>query len=712
MFGPQHGSSSLMNSFRPSKLVRGLQSRSYEAHIDGLRAVAILFVFAFHVWPETFPLGWLGVDIFFVVSGYLIMRGLIRDIETNRFKFVAFIGRRIRRLYPQLLAMLLASSFAALLMFNARELQEYGLRQMAAMGYFSNVFFSLEGSYFAETKYLNPLLHTWSLGVEEQFYIATPLVLIALWKLRAWKILPLALFVGALSSLFIWGFLQTGSLFPTHGNEIAFYWLPSRMWELFSGGLLAWSMHFSKAKLQQHLVTALIVLYTAAYFLTLGFFSTSRLGAINILAVVATLMLIKFGGHRNLRFLKASPLQEFGLLSYAIYVWHWPIVSFLTIVFGSIERNLGIGIVAILGTGVASLWSFKFIEIKFRYSRKPPARRDFTGVGVLSVLVASSLLFLNSPNLQSAERQSAAALREAEVIYFSGLNERVFVQHRLNGLEIDEGWDAIAIGSSRMMQVDSSVTGKRTLNISVYGANVQDLVYLALRGQSAAGVDEVFISIDPWMLNENYRDSRWRTFFEGGEPELEAALANLDGLGSAQAVERLTLARENKLPGLLFDAINQSENFIAARNMEPEVRDKLTRDGRLILNTSVASQLPELDELQSTWTHGGLDTFELSEEKMSYLNDLLAELVERRVSVNLVLMPYHPAVFDGENQSKARDTISTIQELLIETFLKHGATVFGDFDPQRVGCDYWEFLDAIHPLQECSSKALLLASSS
>ena len=120
------------NSYRPSNLVRGLRSKSYEAHIDGLRALAVLSVVAFHIWPDMFPLGWIGVDVFFVVSGYLITQVLIRDITSNKFSIFRFMGRRLRRLYPQLLAMLLASSALALIVFNSQELREFAVRQISA----------------------------------------------------------------------------------------------------------------------------------------------------------------------------------------------------------------------------------------------------------------------------------------------------------------------------------------------------------------------------------------------------------------------------------------------------------------------------------------------------------------------------------------------------------------------------------------------------
>lgn len=684
-------------------LVKGIGQKSYEPHIDGLRALAVLSVVAFHIWPEIFSVGWAGVDVFFVISGYLITRVLIRDISHNQFSLSNFISRRLRRLYPQLLTMSLASSVAALLIFNSEELKEFAVRQISAVGYFSNVLFSLEGSYFAETKYLNPLLHTWSLGVEEQFYLAAPLMLVFLWRAGAWKELPRFLVVGAVASIVAWGVFQTGTVFQTLGNNIAFYWLPARAWQLIIGGLLAWSIHYGTSKTQKSLAIQLASLFLLISLVAATYQPTLSTAVTSIFAVVATALLIQFGGHQKLRYLREGWLRELGLLSYAIYIWHWPIISFLTIIFGPIDSNLGLAVTAIFSSAVASLLSFRFVEIKFRYARQQGSRVRPRMLGALSAVAALSLLSFSAPALQSAESQAAQTLKDVETIYFSGLNERAFVQHRLDAITPDDEWQALAVGSSRMMQVDSSLTGRRTLNISVYGASVEDLIYLVLRGQRTTGAKEVYLSLDPWMLNENYHDKRWKIFFDSGSQQIEEALTNEDYVMAFKPTSQNSAA---DFAASLFDAINQSERFIAASNNHPDVRDKLTQDGRLILNTSTEQKGLATDELARGWSHGSLDDFEVSETKINYLNLLLEALDERQVSVYMVLFPYHPAVFDGVGQLTARTTISSIEDLVVQLAASNNLEVLGSYNPELVGCSNEEFLDSIHPLQECSAKAL------
>lgn len=213
----------------------------------------------------------------------------------------------------------------------------------------------------------------------------------------------------------------------------------------------------------------------------------------------------------------------------------------------------------------------------------------------------------------------------------------------------------------------------------------------------------MYLSLDPWMLNENYRDKRWNIFFELGSPQIEALLASDD---STQAYRPIAQGSETSLPALIFDAINQSERFLVASNNQPEVRDKLTREGRLILNTSTEQISLATDELARGWSHGNLDEFELSETKIGYLNQLLAELDNRQVSVYLVLLPYHPAVLNGVSQMEARATISKIEELVGQLATSNHVRLLGSFDPELVGCSNEEFLDSIHPFQGCSAKAL------
>lgn len=690
-------------SLTPSKQTTGLSSRLYEGHIDGLRALAISFVVAFHIWPGLFPFGWAGVDAFFVVSGYLIMHGLIRDISAGRFSFLSFLSRRLRRLFPQLLTMLAASSVAALVIFNSEEIREFAVRQISAVTYVSNIVFSLEGSYFSETKYLNPLLHTWSLGVEEQFYLLAPLALLFIWKISAWNRLPLVLIVGAILSFVVWGYLQTGIVFPTHGANIAFYWLPARAWELLAGGLLAWSIHFSKTKLQKNLALVLVSGQVVISLLAAFFLPTLWPSVVNVVTVLATTLMIQFGNDQKLRFLATGFIREVGLLSYAIYVWHWPIVSFLTTTFGSLQDNLGVAAVALLATALTSLLTYRFIEIRFRYKRRAIPRVRAKTFGLASAFAMITLLLLNAPLLQSAEKQSAEVLQQADAIYFSGLNERLFVQERLDLMRGLDKWDAVALGSSRMMQVDSNLVGRPTLNVSVFGANIQDLVYLSLEGQRATGVKEIFMSIDPWMLNENYRDERWTTFFSKGAPQVEAALM---GANRTTSPGRSNQTPDLSIASIIFDSINLSEKFLEASGSQPEVVNKLTQDGRLILSGSAYDNSLDSESIANSWTHGSLDNFNLSKRKVAYTKELIRALGERGVSVKIVLLPYHPAVFGQDGQLEARDTITLIEETISKLAASLNVSVLGSFDPASVGCIESEFLDAIHPLQTCTAKAL------
>ena len=154
-----------------------LPSMSYRYDIDGLRAIAVITVVIFHLFHNALPQGFLGVDIFFVISGYLICGILLRDIEKQRFSIVRFYERRIRRIAPAMLIVLLATSIAAAAILLPRDLEGYGKSLIASLAFVANIYFWRDSDYFSRAAENKPLLHFWSLGIEEQFYIFFPILL-------------------------------------------------------------------------------------------------------------------------------------------------------------------------------------------------------------------------------------------------------------------------------------------------------------------------------------------------------------------------------------------------------------------------------------------------------------------------------------------------------------------------------------------------------
>ena len=204
----------------------------YRSDIDGLRAVAVISVLLSHVGITLFGGGYIGVDIFFVISGFLITTIITEEIKKEKFSIVQFYERRIRRIFPALYAMMLVTTIVAYFIFLPTHFKDYGRSMVAATLFVSNIFFWKESGYFSEVSETKPLLHTWSLGVEEQFYIFFPILLLLIYRYfkGRWSV-----WIASLSVL--------SFIISVYGVQIrptaTFFLLPTRAWELFLGGLLA-----------------------------------------------------------------------------------------------------------------------------------------------------------------------------------------------------------------------------------------------------------------------------------------------------------------------------------------------------------------------------------------------------------------------------------------------------------------------------------------
>lgn len=203
----------------------------YRPDIDGLRAVAVLAVIAFHAYPGLLPGGFIGVDVFFVISGFLITGVILGDLERGTFTFADFYARRIRRIFPALLVVLVAAWIAGWFLLLADEYKSLGRNIAAGALFLSNVSLWTEAGYFDAAAELKPLLHLWSLGIEEQFYIAWPLVMVIAWRLRG-SLVTVAGVIGLVSFVLC--------VLSADGDPTTAFYLPhTRVWELLVGATLA-----------------------------------------------------------------------------------------------------------------------------------------------------------------------------------------------------------------------------------------------------------------------------------------------------------------------------------------------------------------------------------------------------------------------------------------------------------------------------------------
>ena len=302
---------------------------SYRADIDGLRAVAILSVVGYHAFPSVVRGGFVGVDVFFVISGYLITGLIATGLARGDFSLVEFYARRIRRIFPALIVVLLAVWALGWLKLLPEEYTALAKHIAAGAVYASNILLYKESGYFDTAAALKPLLHLWSLGVEEQFYIFWPLLLIVTWKWRSRKAVLLA--ITALSFLLNIGRIGT--------HPISTFYLPiTRLWELSLGGVLAYNEHPAQRRQMPRQRTLLagvgIALLAASVFLL----DNRRLfpGWWALAPTVGTLLLIAAGPSTWLsrKLLANRAMVRIGLVSYPFYLWHWPLLSLTRIVEG------------------------------------------------------------------------------------------------------------------------------------------------------------------------------------------------------------------------------------------------------------------------------------------------------------------------------------------------------------------------------------------
>ena len=296
--------------------------KSYRPEVDGLRSVAVLSVLLFHAGFAPFGGGFVGVDVFFVISGYLITQIIQSDCERQRFGLLPFMARRVARLYPALIATLVLVMVAGFVLFDPTQYRTLAASTVAAFFSASNVVFWQVAGYFDTSSELNPLLHTWSLGVEQQFYLVWPLVIYGVWRWRP-AVLPWAiLLVGMLS-------LAASQWFTLRDPSANYFLMPFRMFEFAAGGLLPWlERRFMPANRTQEalLATGLLLLMYSV----LAFDSTTIFSGINALIPVTGAALCIYAGRaRYLGALLRNRVAVFiGLSSYSLYLVHWPLIVF------------------------------------------------------------------------------------------------------------------------------------------------------------------------------------------------------------------------------------------------------------------------------------------------------------------------------------------------------------------------------------------------
>jgi peptidoglycan/LPS O-acetylase OafA/YrhL len=354
----------------------------YRKDIDGLRSLAVSAVILFH-FGGIVPGGFVGVDIFFVISGFLITGLIVQEMKRGRFSFAAFYERRIRRLAPALVVVVTATFIAGWYIFLPDDFSRFARSMVATQLYFSNGLFWLEEDYFSGPSELKPLLHTWSLAVEEQFYLVIPPLLLIMFKLKGRRELQF-LIVLALLSL---AYCQIQMQFDV---SAAFYLLPARMWELLVGSILAvapWKMNGSQRHRELLAAAGLAAMVGSFFLLNTRTAFPGLSASFACVGTALTILTASEGTTQVSRLLSLPPFVWTGRISYSLYLWHWPIFVFVTYyILRPLERwELA---TLILPTFIFAAASYYYVELPFR------SRGWLSRTQIFSIFAATSVCLL------------------------------------------------------------------------------------------------------------------------------------------------------------------------------------------------------------------------------------------------------------------------------------------------------------------------------
>lgn len=376
----------------------------YRQEIDGLRAIAVLSVLLFHANENIFSGGYIGVDIFFVISGYLISSIIFNDIKNKSFTILNFYERRIRRIIPALVLVLIFSFFLSLILLDPVALKFHSIAQITSLFFTSNILFSNSVNYFTDS--FNPLLHTWSLGVEEQFYLIYPLIILILYK-NYKKILFFLLILILLLSLLLGQFGGNFSItYPYVEREFFFFYesvyfdfflVQSRIWEILLGCLTFFiydRISAFKNSLPK-LINNIILVFGLILVIAPIFIFTRALQIPSIFLLIPTMgtaiIILFYKSESVISLILVNKFSIFiGLISYSLYLWHFPIFSYFDIVTID-ERNLTETIILICLSISISWISWKYIEKFFRNKELITKKKIFT-------LFLISIVFLSFAN--------------------------------------------------------------------------------------------------------------------------------------------------------------------------------------------------------------------------------------------------------------------------------------------------------------------------
>jgi peptidoglycan/LPS O-acetylase OafA/YrhL len=389
---------------------------THRKDIDGLRAIAVLSVVFFHAFPKLLPGGFIGVDVFFVLSGFLISSILFNQIENGSIRWGNFYLKRMKRIFPALLLVLFAAILMGYFLLLPLEYENLGKHIWGSSSFINNFVLWREAGYFDKASALKPLLHLWSLGIEEQFYLIWPAFIYCIWRFRFNPVIALVIFsIISFSINLAW---------VHHHNVRAFYFPAARFWELAVGGIVAYT-HASQIKRNDSrmLVISNIASCIALAALFIGiFYFSEQLAYPGWAAILPTLCTVIFlltpDAWINRRLLSVQVMTFIGLISYPLYLWHWELLSFSRIVYSDIVPLTVTTLLLSLSFLLAYL-TYQWVEKPIRFSATAEKKPRYIASGLCGGLLIVGVLgfmiqYFNGFSNRSPIRQYARMLNDAQ----------------------------------------------------------------------------------------------------------------------------------------------------------------------------------------------------------------------------------------------------------------------------------------------------------
>jgi len=673
----------------------------YRDEIDGLRAIAIIPVVFFHAGFEIFSGGFLGVDVFFVISGYLITTIILKELNNNKFSIINFYERRARRILPELVFVIFTSIILSFIFLSKSELGSFFKSVNATLLLYSNFYFWKTAPYFKSQTDLEPLLHTWSLSIEEQFYIFFPIILFGIYKFLK-KYILIFLFSAFIFSIFFCQILASNT-----SGIFNFYSSTTRAWELLMGSLTAYYLLKYNFNISNNLKNLFSIIGSSLIVFSIFFFDKETLhpSLYTLIPTFGTVLIIVFANGNTLvkKILSIKILVYIGLVSYSFYLWHQPLLAYGKIYLKDFTNELKFLFICL--SLFLSFFSFNFVEKIFRNNKIISSKFLFCSlIPVIIFLLTLSYLsknFFSSDSKNGTEAYLARLLSTSEAVYEPKLNERYFIKYRILHETLDP--KNLIIGSSRLMQVNSKINNDYNLNLSVSGASIEDHIAITGMALNKFNPNTILLGADPWLFNKFNNQVRWKSLSK----EYNLTLENIKNNNDKNKIINFYL-NENKFS--FFEIIlNNTYKFLNIRNLKLDLKNDniINNESAIILRNGmrIYGKKDRTGIYNDRVISYSLEKYEFSDEKYKIYKEFIQYLKNfHNKNVILVLSPYNQNSYDLTLNTKP--FFQDLEKSFLNLAKEIKISIIGSYNPKIFNCYRNDFYDYQHPKEVCMSKII------